>query len=283
MDMDFIDDFNSAYAEREGEGTPPPPPPPAAPSTPAVSGTTPSGIAVEVVSVTPPAASSPTPTSPSGTTSAVGSTNTPPATPSEVAVVGSTPVVETGTNPGENSDPEPEPPVVTGAPRVNNSRPPIRQITPTNHVITHELEYFNMLFADDFDVSKLYNVGLLSNFGFNTNEIQQIIFLMSAAIKANVDPKTVSLRGLGSILSVNKLERFIKGGRLELNVIPNSKNSVMVASFIKDGSSERFDIPVCLLPKGLSGKYVGKFKLENKPRKHRGIFLPLEEVRRRHP
>lgn len=95
--MDFIDDFNSAYAEREGQGTPIPTPPPAAPPpTPPTSpaaGTVPAaGISVNIASVTPPVASSPTPPSPSGTTSAVGSTSTPPATPNQVAVVGSTPV-----------------------------------------------------------------------------------------------------------------------------------------------------------------------------------------------
>ena len=150
-------------------------------------------------------------------------------------------------------------------PRVNNNlRPPIQRITPTSHAVTNEIEYFNMLFADDFDVSKSYNIELLHNFGFNDGEIRQLVFLLSAAIKANVDPKVINFRGIGNSLAVRNLERFIKNGRFELNIVPTGRNSTMVASFIKDGSSEKFDIPVCIIS-GVTrrGRYIGKYKLES--------------------
>lgn len=275
MDMDFIDDFNNAYVEpddkddkddEDDDPTPTDPDPEPEPE----------GI-VSIVSVTPPL-------SPSGSTPKVGSSSNSMANPEEQRSAGNPLPIDTGENPGENPDVLPTPPPISGPPQNRpNDEPKPQRVRPSNISMTNEISYFDMLFGNDVDLSKSFNIELLQNFGFNADEIKQIVFLLSAAIKANVDPKVVKFRGIGNLLSVQKLERFIKNGRLELNVIPNAKNSTMVASFIKDGSSERFDIPICFLPKGLSGKYVGKFNLEDKPKKKRGVFLPLEEIKRRHP
>jgi hypothetical protein len=279
MDMDFIDDFNNAYVEPEDKDNDPDPEPEPEPEPepkPTPTPEPPKSI-VSVVSVTPPP-------SPSGSTSNAGSSNNPMADPGEQKPAGSSTPLDTGGNPGENPDVPPTTPPVSGPPQSRpDDEPKPQRVRPSNISMTNEISYFDMLFGEDTDLSKSFSVELLQNFGFNADEIRQIVFLLSAAIKANVDPKMIKFRGIGNLLSVQKLERFVKNGRLELNVIPNSKNSVMVASFIKDGSSERFDVPVCFLPRGLSGKYVGKFNLEDKPKKKRGEFLSLEEIKRKHP
>jgi len=277
MDMDFIDDFNNAYIEPEDKDNGPDPEPEPEPE-PTPTPEPPKSI-VSVVSVTPPP-------SPSGSTSNAGTSNNPMADPGEQKPAGSSTPLDTGGNPGENPDVPPTTPPVSGPPQSqSDNKPKPQRIRPSNISMTNEVSYFDMLFEESDDLPKSFDVELLQNFGFDKGEIRQIAFLLSAAIKANVDPKVVNFRGIGTnkILAINKLQRFIKNGRLELNVIPNSKNSVMVASFIKDGSSERFSIPICFLPKGLSGKYVGKFNLENKPTKKRGAFLSLEEIKKRHP
>ena len=276
MDMDFIDDFNNAYVEPEDKDNDPKPEPEPEPTpTPTPE---PEGI-VSIVSVTPPP-------SPSGSTSNVGSGSNPMSDPEEQRSSGNPLPTETGENPGENPDVPPTTPPISGPPQSRpDDEPKPQRVRPSNISMTNEVSYFDMLFGEDTDLSKSFSVELLQDFGFDKDEIKQITFLLSAAIKANVDPKVVNFSGIGTnkILAINKLQRFIKNGRLELNVIPNAKNSTMVASFIKDGSSERFSIPICFLPKGLSGKYVGKFNLEDKPKKKRGVFLPLEEIKRRHP
>ena len=138
--------------------------------------------------------------------------------PEEQKPVGSTSIVDTGTNPGENSDVIPPPPTISGPSQdVPSDKPKPQRVRPTNISVTNEISYFYMLFNNTTDLSESFDTKLLQDFGFDNNEIKQITFLLSAAIKANVDPKIVNFSGIGTnkILAINKLQRFIKSGRLQ--------------------------------------------------------------------
>lgn len=295
MDMNFIDDFKNAYREdedegdegnnnKDDEGDEGEPDPEEGDD---------GKIEVQIVSVTPPDPTTNQSQVPGTVNEAKsdssGSINS---SDEELLPWETTPPL---VNPDSSPTPEPE------VKQEEISGPPAQQqksgtkkpkLIPENHVITNEVEYFNMLYSDEYWNSHKDDIQYLTDLGFNTDEIKNIALLLSGAIKVegtNIKRK-IDLSGLTSNgLANRKLIKFINSDTCDilLDIVPNAKNSTMFATFT-DNVGKQFRIPICIIPKGKNGKclygrYHGQFKLIDGPSKQKGEWLTISKIKERFP
>ena len=189
--------------------------------------------------------------------------------------------------PGEQTPPanpdgtveEVKPAVVSG-PSSNTSNPKKpKKLSPLKGNVTDEQTYFDIIFGDEYWTSNESETSLLKSFDFTTDEIKRVSFLISSAIKANVDPTKIDFMGIADEGDEVELADFMEKCDVSMNIIPTSKYSIMKATFTHKRNGKQFTIPICILPKGIYGKYVGSFKLESKPKKKRGEWISIESLK----
>lgn len=241
----------------------------------------------EPIGTTPSPSSSPTPavspTTPLPATSPL--PVVPPATPAPSPTIPAAPAV---------------PPVVPPTiPPVINSEPVVekKKIESLNiqldSAATNELEFFDILYDRNVwrsrKAKKSGLFGITDNLAVDT--AVEIAAIVSSAIKEN-DIASINyllevIRASGSIDSndYDKLKTFFGKAIMELHIIPNNDRSLMIARFIDVGASGNptIEIPVTVLPSGLSGKYNGEFKRVSQPKYQKGKWTTLTALQQKYP
>lgn len=168
---------------------------------------------------------------------------------------------------------------------------PTSKPTNPNAVRTNEGDFFNMIFNKQYwTESSNQDDSLMKMFGLTEEECMEVAFLLSGAIKArsNKDSKinvnfTNIFSGDNAEDKLFELNDFISNCRLELNIVPGSKTSIMYGTFVNDGTKQAFTIPVCVVSGTITGKYNGTFTLKSKPKKKKGKWITLSELKTKYP